>query len=130
MKTIKEAAREKAAKCLNAISEFEFTSIRVKDLEVLLAETFKAGVEFAQRWIPVDEELPNEGEKLPDEGEKLPNEGEVVYIVVEHRISDKFVQKRYSIGTCKINAFTGERWITDNNHGLGRTTHWRKIELT
>ena len=113
---IEEAAKEKAALCLNAVSEFEFTSIRVKDLEVLLAETFKAGVEFAQRWYSVDEELPDEGE--------------VVYIIVEHRISDKFVQKRYSIGTCKINAFTNEKWITDNNHGLGRTTHWRKIELT
>ena len=116
MKTIEEAASEYADRFYKVIVEGTEIMSTIEELNMFARNDFKAGVEFAQRWIPVDEELPEEGE--------------VVYIIVEHRISDKFVQKRYSIGTCKINAFTGERWVTDNNHGLGRTTHWRKIELT
>lgn len=45
MKTIQEAAREYEIKQWDADED-----------------SFKAGVEFAQRWIPVEEELPEVGE--------------------------------------------------------------------
>ena len=108
MKTIEEASLENSKK--HYIMAFSEELHKDADMD------FRAGVEFAQRWIPVDEELPEVGE--------------VVYIIAESRITDNFTQKSYSIGTCKINTFTGEKWVTDNNHGFGRTTHWRKIELT
>jgi hypothetical protein len=47
MKTIKEAAKEYADKTDKANAEF-------------VAEDFTAGVEYAQRWISVKDELPQE----------------------------------------------------------------------
>ena len=52
MKTINDAALEYAELKANKL---------FRRLEVSIAEkSFKAGVEFAQRWIPVEEELPDE----------------------------------------------------------------------
>ena len=47
MKSIEEAAKEQAAIKVRTDSEY----IQAK-------QDFKAGVEFAQRWISVDDELP------------------------------------------------------------------------
>ena len=49
MKTIKQAARD-----------FALIDLNIDALTVGKIEGFKAGVEFAQRWIPVEEELPEE----------------------------------------------------------------------
>ena len=52
MKTVEEAAKRYA----NTKSSSDvFIESHIKD--------FKAGVEFAQRWIPVEEDLPELGEK-------------------------------------------------------------------
>ena len=50
MKTIEEAARDKAGSKTNDYG----TTYDESDIEL-----FKAGVEFAQKWIPVKEDLPN-----------------------------------------------------------------------
>ena len=52
MKTIEQAAKEFRAEFMADGSHLE----RCSDV------SFKAGVEFAQRWIPVEEELPEENE--------------------------------------------------------------------
>jgi hypothetical protein len=52
MKTVEEAAKEYAG--IKTKVEIEVDS-RIKEYDA-----FKAGVEFAQRWIPIEEELPEE----------------------------------------------------------------------
>ena len=64
-------------------------------------EWFKAGVEFAQRWIPVEEELPNEMECVLLKSEYL---GSI----------------NYDVGFLMRGKFK-----TKN----GKPTHWRPIEL-
>lgn len=56
MKTIEQAARESADKAWGELDEF--TSDKDGEFHYQHTEAFKAGVEFAQRWIPVEEELP------------------------------------------------------------------------
>lgn len=53
MKTIEEAAKECAFHAQG--NKHHFTDEKI----------FRYGVEFAQRWIPVEEELPEIGEKVP-----------------------------------------------------------------
>ena len=71
---------------------------------------FKKGVEFAQRWIPVEEELPKIGEKV---------------------ITKMTKDKRTSYG---IATRIREEWEI-NSHWIDHTfsnmtiTHWRPIEL-
>ena len=52
MKTIEEAARDYAL------------SREDNDYTIETEMAFEAGVEFTQRWIPVEEELPEIGEKV------------------------------------------------------------------
>lgn len=50
METIEEAARKNC----------EFNEFSLRQFDKHFIECFKDGVEFAQRWIPVEEELPKE----------------------------------------------------------------------
>jgi len=54
MQTINDAAKENC--------EYHMDSLRQYDKHFI--EAFKDGVEFAQRWIPVSEELPKEGQEI------------------------------------------------------------------
>ena len=56
MKTIEEGAIEYSESKANPI----FRSLEVS----IAAKAFKAGVEFAQRWISVEDELPNIGDNI------------------------------------------------------------------
>ena len=53
MKTIEEAAKD-----------FNDSHVNGHRPQKWVSDIFKAGVEFAQRWIPVEEELPEIGEKV------------------------------------------------------------------
>ena len=53
MKTIEEAAKD-----------FNDSHVNGHHPQKWVSDIFKAGVEFAQRWIPVEEELPEIGEKV------------------------------------------------------------------
>ena len=77
---------------------------------------FKAGAEFAQRWIPVDEELPEIGEQ--------------VLAKKELRHGDTWVQNFYSIVTrmTPSGEWEGVKW-SDVGFNRGIVTHWRPIEL-
>lgn len=61
MKTIEQAARESADKAWGELDEF--TSDKDGEFYYQHTEAFKAGVEFAQRWIPVTEDIPDENYK-------------------------------------------------------------------
>ena len=100
MKTIEEAAKEYAKDKYSYIPDMIFQC----------ENHFEAGVEFAQRWIPVEEELPEIGEK-----------------VITKMTKDK--RTSYGIATriCEeweINA----HWI-DHTFSHMTITHWRPIDL-
>ena len=58
MKTIEQAALEYAEPIASDLSHKSMDDLNICDLEDCIAESFKAGVEFAQRWIPIEEEEP------------------------------------------------------------------------
>lgn len=70
MKTIEEAAYEHSEPKANELSHCNMEDLTILDLESNFSASFKAGVEFAQRFIPVEEELP---EKLVQVIVKLEN---------------------------------------------------------
>lgn len=74
-------------------------------------EMFKHGVEFAQRWIPIEKELPEEG---------------VPVIVM---LGYKFVGT--NIQATDICRLSENIWINclRPHHSNGNITHWRPIEL-
>lgn len=81
-----------------------------KDVRFEIQDAFTAGVDFAQRWIPIEEELPEIGEKV---------------------ITKMTKDKRTSYG---IATRIREEWEI-NSHWIDHTfsnmtiTHWRPIEL-
>ena len=79
-------------------------------------EMFKAGVEFAQRWIPVEEELPEVGE--------------MVLTKMEKRYGDTWVQNYYSTATRLENQGEWQtvNWV-DHSISFGHITHWRYIDI-
>lgn len=65
---------------------------------------FKKGAEFAQRWIPVEEELPEQGEEV-----LVKDFGDCI-----------------TVGYCSYNF-----WNVDTDSvDYSNITHWRPIELT
>lgn len=86
MKTIEDAAKE----------------VWVKDLDV--TDFFRSGVEFAQRWIPVEEELPQEDTYVLTLSNR--HNGDVYYRVIWFRHGGFFSIEQTS-----------------------NITHWRPIEL-
>ena len=77
---------------------------------------FKEGVEFAQRWISVEEELPQIGE--------------MVLTKMEKKHGDTWVQNYYSTATRLENKgeWQDVNWV-DHSMSFGHITHWRPIEL-
>jgi hypothetical protein len=99
MKTIEEAASN--AYCIEVLSSGTNSGVEFGK------KMFKAGVEFAQRWIPVEEEYPPIG--------KL--------VQVKGNYSDTEVW--YSHDTLLCSDEDDEQWDSGDY-----PTHWRKIELT
>ena len=54
MKTIEMAASIYAEPIASDLSHKNMDDLNICDLEDYIAESFKEGVEFAQRWIPID----------------------------------------------------------------------------
>ena len=77
---------------------------------------FEAGVEFAQRWISVEEELPDIGEE--------------VLVKRELRQGDTWVQRFCSVSTrlAPSGEWEDVKW-SDVGHTRGIVTHWRPINL-
>ena len=112
MKTIEQAARD------YAIHEY-WGVCEIVDCESMAdksEEDFKAGADFAQRWISVEEELPPIGE--------------MVLTKMEKRHGDTWVQHYYSTATRLENQgeWQDVNWV-DHSMSFGHITHWRPIEL-
>ena len=99
MKTIEEASIEYVK------SNFLLETIWAQETQ----DAFKSGVEFAQRWIPVEEELPEVGEKVIT---KMTKDKRTSYGIAT-RIREEW----------EINA----HWI-DHTFSNMNITHWRLIE--
>ena len=108
MKTIEEAAIE----YINyKYKEFALLDIIGEDTSIKdLSSDFIAGAEFAIKWIPVEEELPQIGEKVIT---KMNKDKRTSYGIAT-RIREEW----------EINA----HWI-DHTFSNMTITHWRPIEL-
>lgn len=106
MKTIEEAAKK------YSLNEWH-SDITPSSIFEQSEKDFKSGVEFAQRWIPVDEELPEKK---------------------DHNFSDLVLTKN------SFNNILIERYDFEYNHfnavrydavkkGDGQVSHWRPIYL-
>ena len=110
MKTIEMAASIYAEPIASDLSHKNMDDLNICDLEDYIVESFKEGVEFATKWIPVGEDLPRIGEKV---------------------ITKMNKDKRTSYG---IATRIREEWEIDA-HWIDHTfsnmniTHWRPIEL-
>lgn len=110
MKTIEEAAIE----CANIYLQGYRDSYQADKNDFV--DVFEAGIEFAQRWIPVEE--------------GLPEVGEMVLTKMEKRHGDTWVQNYYSTATRLENQGEWQtvNWV-DHSISFGHITHWRLIEL-
>ena len=99
MKTIEEAAKD-----------FNDSHVNGHHPQKWVSDIFKAGVEFAQRWIPVEEELPEIGEKVIT---KMAKDKRTSYGIAT-RIREEW----------EVNA----HWI-DHTFSNMTITHWRHIDL-
>ena len=110
METIEEAAIECANTYVKGYRDFYPSN------EGDFIDVFESGVEFAQRWIPVEEELPDIGEE--------------VLVKRELRQGDTWVQRFCSVSTrlAPSGEWEDVKW-SDVGHTRGIVTHWRPIEL-
>jgi len=117
MKTINEAAIEFEKESGEKIY---YANIENGPCTNLSVESFKAGVEFAKRWIPVEEELPEKCMKIYSGlTEKYKNTDKVIY---------KTSNSKYGITT--RSKFLDNDWQWSGSGTLqGSITHWRPIEL-
>jgi len=105
MKTIEEAAKEAYQR------DIIMSDCRLFDIRNAHMAGFSRGVQFAKRWIPIEEELP----KTDDHSDPIEMELENGVIVSGYRFSD------------------GD-WLQNDEFGHGKiiktkVTRWRPIEL-
>jgi len=110
MQTVNEAAKNN---CKNEVKEGEKTDALFSSregMQQLVERTFKSGVEFAQRWIPVVEELP------------------LLRLPVLVKMSYSFFNTDIPATDCCY--WNGKSWINAirQHHSNGSVTHWRPIE--
>ena len=113
MKTIEQAKKEYADSIvpLGGHDKYSAPFITAFERHENVDDAFKAGVEFAQRWIQVEEEMPEADDHSDPIEMKLKNG----VIVSGYRFSD------------------GD-WLQHDEFGRGKiiktkVTHWRPIEL-
>ena len=102
MKTINDAAQE------YAINKYEGCTGIIEDTLV----DFKAGVEFAQRWIPVEEELPEVGD----------------VVLVRTKIGKVLTCEMYIPMDDLGNVLGEKEWCGSYNFKQA-VTHWRPVNL-
>jgi len=87
------------------------------NLTELAMESFSLGVTFAQQWIPVDDELPENNIDFPFQ---------------KYLVLIEIYGQNYHATTATCATFECGNWITDRNDVdilEIKVTHWRPIEL-
>ena len=110
MKTIESAALKYSEPIATYTYYNGMDNLTYCDLEKCMVDSFKAGAEFATKWISVDEELPRIGEKVIT---KMNKDRRTSYGIAT-RIREEW----------EIDA----HWI-DHTFSNMNITHWRPIEL-
>lgn len=113
MKTIEEAAKEYANIPIDRVIDEEE---RYFNSDVIYYDAFNAGAEFAQRWIPVEEELPI--------CEKLDRWDGYVLVLC----SDKYWTKA-KLFSNTVNGELINEWYAEDGNILPDVTHWRPVEI-
>lgn len=106
MKTIEEAANE----CANTYVKGYRDSYPANEGDFI--DVFEAGVEFAQRWIPVEEELPEVGR----------------IVLVKTKINKVTTCEMYIPKDYLGNILGEKEWAASYNFKQA-ITHWRPIDL-
>lgn len=97
MKTIEEAARNYSWELRRKIKDIK------GDISEQSFHTFIDAVSWAERWIPVEEEIPNEG----------------VYVLIKRKREDGYED-------IVLNKISNGKWVCQLPDTA--TTHWRPIE--
>lgn len=100
MKTIKQASEERANECVHNPNPNDYPDVSSGDIWDYIKDAFTAGVDFAQRWISVEEELPNKFE---------------------------WVLCRSELHDCYIAPYLGESGFSVDSDS--EITHWRQIKI-
>ena len=82
-----------------------------KAVKILVKTAFEAGAEFAQRWIPVEEELPETGE----------------YVAIRCVSPTEQVFYMYQCRTGKQNSDGSEHWSFIPERV--KVTHWKRLDF-
>ena len=112
MKTIEIAALEYAEPIATYTYFKGMDDLTYCDLEKCMVDSFKAGVEFAQRWIPIEEELPEVGE----------------IVLVKTKINKVTTCEMYIPKDYLGNILGEKKWAASYNFKQA-ITHWRPINL-
>ena len=112
MQTIEEEAAE-----LYPYNEDEFSWSTTEK-----RDAFENGAEFAQRWIPVEDELPEDSDDLV-QTEK--------YIYTENAVLVRTVNGKYSVSKrSKFKGNNNSKWEWMGSSSFSDSvTHWRPIKL-
>jgi hypothetical protein len=122
MKTIEQAAQEKIRNIRLNHSNIEFILSKGTINGTLLIDMirlFKEGVEFAQRWIPIEDDLPK------------PSMTEIVHVkgIYTH---EKYGELEW-FGATRLRSIHKGKPLWEGYTDVGKTnpkiTHWRYIEL-
>lgn len=122
MKTIEEAAINYCEIEINKGDDNDALFSSRAGMRQLVQRSFKEGVEFAQRWYSVDEEMPEMNEKLliPFD-DFLPRRTERVLVKTDcDSIMDNF-RLQMQVGN--------KEWVWFMKMEDETVTHWRPIEL-
>ena len=109
MKTIEEASNEYSK------------SFEDNDYTIETESAFKAGVEFAQRWISVEDELPEVTKPYRDYM-KVSD-----FVIAKLAVSDEWFKLRLIKGMAGNKEFTN--WIDQNDYSYFTVNKWRPIEI-
>lgn len=115
IKTIDQAAQDNQFQ--GDHGTYEYDAI---ELHNMLTDRFKAGVEFAQRWIPIDEELPMAWEFGHWDGKRSD------YVLAKDVDDVWFKAKTYQ-GILDGNKFCD--FVDECDDILSNITHWRPINF-
>lgn len=111
MKTIEKAAIEQSLNEVNKGSDNDALFCSSIGMKQIIERAFKAGIEFAERWIPVEEELPESDKILTTVIVRI--QGKVVVAFLGYEIAN--FDKR------------DKQFHYKSKNNLEKVTHWRPI---
>lgn len=120
MKTIEETSKDYALRCGMEI-ETEIEDNGEFDYEAFIEEAFKAGVKFAQRWIPVTEELPFAYETGNWDGKRSD------FVLAKNIHGKVFIARTYQ---GFIDGFNFCDFVDYNDTVMSHIIEWRPVELS